>query len=103
MNKRKLESKKQLVKRSPFEATLILFKSLTEIAGATLSLVIYAYIIGWIQATAYFKNVGAEWIRNDLSTLSILSYSWIPIVGILVILYTILNESNENREIKLKK
>lgn len=88
--------------KSPFDATIIIFKSLTKIAAAFLSLAGFAYIIGWFQASSYFNTLGADWILNDMNTMSILSYSWIPIVVLLGFLYLGLWDISQNRLKKIK-
>ena len=89
-------------KKTPYEATLVIFKSLTKIGAWLLSLAGFAYLIGWFQASAYFRYLGASWILNDMSTLSIISYSWIPLLVFVFFLYLGLWDISQARTRKVK-
>lgn len=87
MYRRIIKYKTKRKSRTPFDAIRIIFNSLTKIAASIISLSVFAYLLGWIQAKSYFGKFGASWILSEVSAQFFISYSWIPIVAFLAYIY----------------
>jgi hypothetical protein len=57
-----------------------------------LSLAAAAYAIGWIQAHAYFKEFGGEWLLSQLGSVHFVQYSLTPVLGVAFLTWLLLME-----------
>jgi hypothetical protein len=64
-----------------------LLNSLPKLATGIIGLSGFAYIVGWAYAQAYFSTFGASWVQADLPILTLVGYSWWPLVIVLFFAY----------------
>lgn len=57
-----------------------LFRQLPASISLLLGLSGLAYVVGWFAARAYLTEFGAEWLLPEMSTATLLGYSWLPIL-----------------------
>jgi hypothetical protein len=89
--------------RTAYEALAIIFNTMSKIGSSLIALGIFAYIIGWLQAQSYYSVLGATWIVKEFSLFDLLTFSWIPIFPIMVIIYYAVQDLTEKREKKIKE
>lgn len=70
-----------------FYATGKVLNKISVIVSYVISLSLVAYIIGWLNAQAYFQNMGAIWLLNEMPLQTLLYLSWLPIFMILIITF----------------
>lgn len=58
-----------------------LLSSLPQVLSIIIGLNIVAYFVGWICARAYYSEFGAAWLVSEMPIVSLLGYSWIPLVA----------------------
>ncbi|HUG70520.1 MAG TPA: hypothetical protein VMM76_22415 [Pirellulaceae bacterium] len=64
-----------------------LLESLPKVATGLVGLSGFAYFIGWAYARTYFAHFGASWILSELPILTVLGYSWWPVLILLFYAY----------------
>ena len=57
-----------------------------------MSLAAAAYAIGWIEAHAYFKEFGAEWLLSQLGPIHFLQYSLTPLLAVAILTWILLTD-----------
>jgi len=60
---------------------------LTQVLSIIVGLSILAYVVGWISARAYYSEFGATWLLSEMSIVSLLGYSWVPLAAFLLFIY----------------
>jgi hypothetical protein len=86
--------------QSIFHGARRIMQDLPKVAGAIVSLSGFAYIVGWAYARAYFDVFGASWIRSELPIITLLGYSWWPVIIVLLFAYLGITDlaETENKE-----
>lgn len=82
-----VNSKEDQPKQSIFDGAKRLLCGLPKIAASVVGLSAFAYLLGWIYAQSYFSVFGAKWLSAEIPTLTIIGYSWWPVVGVLFFAY----------------
>ncbi len=95
-----MNTKEDQPTQSILEGVKRLFQGLPKVTATIFGLSGFAYLIGWIYARSYFSVFGAEWLMTEIPTLTIMSYSWWPVVVVLFYAYlgiTALAEIEEDK------
>lgn len=77
-----------------------------KVVAGLIGLGSFAYIVGWFYARSYFSEFGASWILSDVPVLTVLGYSWLPVIIVLFFGYlgvTDLAETESKAEVKDSK
>ena len=69
------------------QAAAKILSEMPTVASTLVSFAALAAVVGWIQARAYYSQFGAAWIVSKLSTVEIVSFSWLPIAMLLVFMW----------------
>lgn len=85
-----------------FESIGRIINVLPKIASLTVGITAFAYLIGWLQAKAYFSAFGASWLLSELSVQSLLGYSWVPLTILLFFCYLTTLDLTEGKTTKVK-
>jgi len=64
-----------------------LFQGLPKAASATIGLSGIAYFIGWLYGRSYFSNFGAKWLASEVPLLTMIGYSWWPVIIVIFYAY----------------
>jgi len=56
-----------------------------KVGAAIAGLAALAYLMGWMYAQAFFGALGARWLVTELPFTTVLGYSWLPVVGVLLL------------------
>lgn len=83
--------------KTHFEALGYLFQNMGRIASSLVGFTIFAYVIGWLQARSYYDTFGAIWLVDELSTTTILGFSWFSLSYIAWIFYLGFTDLVENK------
>lgn len=73
--------------QSIFDGAKRLLHGIPKVAAGVVGLSGFAYIIGWIYAQAYFSVFGAKWLITEIPVLTLMGYSWWPVVVVLFFAY----------------
>ena len=73
--------------QSIFDGAKRLLQGISKVAAAIVGLSAFAYIIGWVYAQAYFSVFGAKWLITEIPILTLMGYSWWPIIVVLFFTY----------------
>ena len=63
------------------------FQILPTIASIIVGFTAFAYIIGWLHARSYFDGFGAPWVVSEISTTTLLGFSWLPLSQLFFFIY----------------
>lgn len=72
---------------STFEAIDRLLSFFPKIVSLFLGGTTLAYLVGWLYAKEYFEVFGATWLLDELSTNTLLSYSWRSVAFLIFLCY----------------
>lgn len=73
--------------QSIFDGAKRLLHGIPKIAAGIVGLSGFAYIIGWVYAQAYFSVFGAKWLITEIPILTLMGYSWWPVIVVLFFAY----------------
>lgn len=82
-----MNTKKDQPTQSIFEGAKHLLQGLPKVAAGVVGLSGFAYLIGWVYARSYFSVFGAEWLTTEIPVLTLMGYSWWPVVVVLFFAY----------------
>ncbi len=82
-----MNTKEDQPTQSIFEGAKHLLQGLPKVAAGIVGLSGFAYLIGWVYARSYFSVFGAEWLTTEIPVLTLLGYSWWPVVVVLFFAY----------------
>lgn len=88
---------------SIFSGAKRVMQGVPKVAAAIVGLSGFAYIVGWAYARAYFQVFGASWLRSEVPLLTLLGYSWWPVIILIFFAYLGITDlaETENKENKL--
>ncbi len=90
-----MNNKENQSKQSIFVGTTNLLNAISKIAAGFVGLSGFAYIVGWIYAQSYFSVFGAKWLITEIPVLTLMGYSWLPVLVVVVFAYTGITELAE--------
>jgi hypothetical protein len=82
MNNKEIQSAESI-----FDGTKRLLRGIPQVAAGIVGLSGFAYIIGWVYAQSYFSVFGAKWLITEIPVLTLMSYSWWPVIVVLFFVY----------------
>ena len=78
------------------EAVSKLFSILPTITSIIIGFSAFAYVVGWLHARSYFDGFGAPWLVSEISTTTLLGFSWLPLSQFLFFIYLGLTDLMES-------
>ena len=82
------------------QAATKILSGIPKVASVLISFTAVAAVVGWVQARTYYSQFGASWLVSKLGTVDILSFSFLPIALLAVLLWmgiTDLEEGGKRR------
>lgn len=72
---------------SIFDGAKRLLQGLPKAASAIIGLSGFAYIVGWLYGRSYFTTFGARWLASEVPLLTMVGYSWWPVIVVIFYAY----------------
>jgi len=82
-----MNNKETQSKQSIFDGAKRLLHGIPKVAAGIVGLSGFAYIIGWVYAQSYFSVFGAKWLITEIPILTLMGYSWWPVIVVLFFVY----------------
>lgn len=73
--------------QSIFDGAKRLLQGLPKVAAGIVGLGGFAYIIGWLYVQSYLSVFGAQWLTTEIHVLTLMGYSWWPVIVVLFFVY----------------
>lgn len=90
MNNKQIQSQQSIL-----VGAIHLLNAIPKVASGLVGLSGFAYIIGWVYAQSYFSVFGAKWLITEIPVLTLMGYSWWPVLVLLFFTYLGITELAE--------
>ncbi|MDR4497634.1 MAG: hypothetical protein MRK02_06900 [Candidatus Scalindua sp.] len=82
MNNKEVQSTQSI-----FDGARRLLHRIPKVAAGIVGLSGFAYVIGWVYVQSYFSVFGAKWLITEIPVLTLMGYSWWPVIVVLFFAY----------------
>lgn len=87
MKSESMDNKEIQSTQTIFDGANRLLHGIPKVAAGIVGLSGFAYIIGWVYAQSYFSVFGAKWLVTEIPVLTLVGYSWWPVIVVLFFAY----------------
>jgi hypothetical protein len=88
---------------SPWRAASGVVAAVSKGLSIVMPFVVAAYVVGWVQAKAYFGRFGASWLASRLGLMDLISFSSLPLVALGGCLFLAVVDFDRGAQKRLKR